>query len=432
MRSMPLMAMSCGPSCRAPCLPKLYRLAETAYATSHEYFVDGSPTVADAIIGSLWRTVMVGGMNAGGRGFYALDITNPTAPQVLWEICADASLCTTADADLGLSFGNPVITKRYSDGRWVALLTSGYNNVSPGDGRGYLWVIDLATGAILHKVSTGVGSSVSPSGLAKITAWAREPDADNTSQYVYGGDLRGNLWRFDLATSPPTVLQLATLRDSAGLPQPITTRPELGQIDNRRVIFVGTGRYLGGSDLQNPTTLSPPGDWSYIGSMYAIKDSGAALGNPRASTTFVVQTLTDASDGRRTISSNPVDWPTKNGWYVDYPSVGERINIDPQLVLGTLVTTTNIPNNNACTAGGDSWIYQTDYRSGRAVNTATGGEVGVFRGGTLTVGNAIVRLQGLSLKIITTGASGVKETRGLNVGSGMNTARRMGWRELDR
>ena len=50
--------------------------------------------------------------------------------------------------DLGLSFGNPVITKRSSDGRWVALLTSGYNNVSPGDGRGYLYVLDLASGAL--------------------------------------------------------------------------------------------------------------------------------------------------------------------------------------------------------------------------------------------------------------------------------------------
>ena len=96
------------------------------------------------------------------------------------------------------------------------------------------------------------------------------------------------------------------------------------------------------------------------------------------------------------------------------------------------MVTTNVPNNNACTAGGDSWIYQFNYRSGQAVSSASGGEVGLFRSGTLTVGNAIVRLQGLSLKIITTGASGVKETRGLNVGGGATNARRVGWREVAR
>ena len=413
-------------------MPKMYRLAETAYATSHEFFVDGSPSVGDAFINGQWRTVLIGGLNAGGRGFYALDVTNPLSPQLLWEFCSSSALCTRSDSDLGLSFGNPIITKRSSDNRWVALLTSGYNNVSPGDGRGYLYVLDLATGAVLHKVSTGVGNSTDPSGLARMSNWVRDPDTDNTAQYVYGGDLEGNLWRFDLDVSPPAVLRMATLTDSAGRPQPITTRPELGLIESRRVIFIGTGRYLGSSDLQDPTTLSPAGDWSYRGSLYAIKDTGAAIGSPRSTGTFQAQTIVEAGSGRRTITGNTTNWSTDGGWYVDFPSTGERVNLDPQLVLGTLVATTNVPNNNACTAGGDSWIYQFNYRSGQAVSSSSGGEVGLFRSGTLTVGNAIVRLQGLSLKIITTGASGVKETRGLNVGGGATNARRVGWREVAR
>ena len=135
---------------------------------------------------------------------------------------------------------------------------------------------------------------------------------------------------------------------------------------------------------------------------------------------------------RRAVSGSIVDWSVHNGWYIDLPSTGERVNIDPQLTLGTLLVTGNVPNNNACTAGGDSWIYQFNYRSGLAVSTASGGEVGVFRPGTLTVGNAIIRLQGTTLKVITTGASGVKETRGVNVGSGATNARRIGWREVAR
>ena len=412
-------------------LPRLYKLAETAYATQHEFYVDGSPTVNDAFVNGQWRTILIGGMNAGGRGYYALDVTNPLSPQLLWEFCS-TSLCPRSDADLGLSFGNPVISKRSVDGKWVALVTSGYNNVSPGDGRGYLYVLDLGTGAILHKVATGVGSTTDPSGLARISNWVRDPDSDATAQYVYGGDLKGNLWRFDLGASPPAVLRLATLKDSSGKGQPITTRPELGQIESKRVIFVGTGRYLGSSDLQDPTTLTPTGDWSYSGSLYAIKDGGVSIGNPRGVDTFKKQTIVEAGNGRRRITGATVNWGTDNGWFIDFPSVGERINLDPQLVLGTLVATTNVPNNNACTAGGDSWIYQFNYKTGQSVTTTTGGEVGLFRSGTLTVGNAIVRLQNLSLKIITTGASGVKETRGLNVGGGAANPRRIGWREVAR
>jgi len=409
-------------------MPRLFRLAEAAYASQHEFFVDGSPTVADALVGGAWRTVLIGGFQAGGRGYYALDVTDPANPTVLWEICTDPSVCSLVDPDLGLTFGNPVITKRSSDGRWVALLSSGYNNVS--DGRGYLYVVDLANGAILSKTSTGIGSATSPSGFARFSAWARDPDTDNTTQYVYGGDLQGNLWRFDLGATPPTVLRVATLRDAADQPQPITTRPELGQIDSHRVVFVGTGRYLGGSDLQDPSTLSPVGDWSYLGSFYAIKDNGTAQGVPRGSTSYVTRTVTDLGINRRGVTGSPINWSTHDGWYMDLPSTGERVNIDPQLVLGTLVFASNIPNNNACTAGGDSWIYQLNYRDGQMVSTAS--EAALFRPSTLTVGNAIVRLQGVTLKIITTGASGVKETRGLNIGTGALNARRIGWRELSR
>ena len=313
------------------------------------------------------------------------------------------------------------------------MLTSGYNNVSSGDGRGYLYVVDLATGAILSKTSTGVGSTTDPSGFTKIAAWARDPDTDNSTQHVYGGDLRGNMWRFDLAPAAPTMMRMATLLDAAGKVQPVTTRPELGLVDSSRAVFVGTGRYLGGSDLQHPSTLSPAGDWSYSRKLVRISGQQRRLTAILERTIRLwSRTLTSLGGNRRAVSGSMVDWSVHNGWYMDFPSTGERVNIDPQLALGTLLVTGNVPNNNACTAGGDSWIYQFNYRTGLAVSTATGGEVGVFRPGTLTVGNAIIRLQSTTLKVITTGASGVKETRGLNVGSGSLNARRVGWREVER
>jgi type IV pilus assembly protein PilY1 len=413
-------------------LPNMYRLADNNYAAGHRYFVDGSPTVQDVYFGGAWHTVLVAGYNAGGRGYFALDVTNPASPSLLWEICSDSSLCSSSEANMGLSFGNPVVTKRASDGKWVALLTSGYNNVSPGDGIGYLYVVDIQNGTVLNRVSTGVGSSTAPSGLARVSAWVREPNTDNTALYVYGGDLEGNIWRFDLSASPPAVLRLATLRDSASKPQPVTTRPELGLIQGHRVIYVGTGRLLGVTDLQDPATLSPAGTWSYRTSMYAIKDGGSALGDLRASGTMIQQTVSDIDAARRTTTKTAVDWSTKNGWFVDLPTTGERINIDPQLVLGTLVFASNIPSTNACTAGGSSWLYQLDFRTGGYVATSTDHASGWLRSSTLTVGNVIVQLSDKSLKNISTGADGTKDVREINTDSTNTTVRRIGWREIQR
>ena len=43
-----------------------------------------------------WRTILVAGLNSGGRGYYALDVTNPLAPKALWEF-TNSTFCVTTD-----------------------------------------------------------------------------------------------------------------------------------------------------------------------------------------------------------------------------------------------------------------------------------------------------------------------------------------------
>ena len=99
-----------------------------------------------------------------------------------------------------------------ADGTWVVLVrTSGYNNIANedgtgGDGVGRVYVLDAVTGTLIRSISTGVGDTTDPSGLAQITAQVVNPSSDNTIEAVYGGDLYGNLWRFDVnKTSGPSV-----------------------------------------------------------------------------------------------------------------------------------------------------------------------------------------------------------------------------------
>lgn len=344
-------------------IPNMWKLADKNYANLHTNYVNGDPIISDICVsgcnsaGAVWKTILVAGLNGGGKGYYALDITAPGTPSLLWEFSA------SNDSDLGYTFGNPVITKK-ADGTWVVLVTSGYNNTTGGSpGKGFLYVLNASNGSILSKISTGVGDSITPSGLSKIAGWADNSEKNNTATYVYGGDLLGNLWRFDInvPAGGSNPMLFATLKDGSGNPQPITTVPVLGQIKKKRVIFVGTGKYLEITDLTNTQQQS----------LYAIKDddNASTLNNPR--TVLVQQTISSAG-GTRTGTANAVDFGSGYGWYLDFPDSGERQNVPGMLVQGILLVPTTVPSNTVCSPGGYGWLNFFDYKTGGSANAATG------------------------------------------------------------
>ena len=230
------------------------------------------------------------------------------------------------------------------------------------------------------------------------------------------------------------------LKDAGGKPQSITARPELTTISGSRVIYVGTGRYLGPDDLSDPATLSPPLPWAYQQSFYAIKDRDIALGNIRSSSPGLVQQiLTTTSPTTRSTSQNAVDWTGRDGWYVDFNPVfasvqdspGEGVNlVDPKLALGTLVVTTNVPATGgvSCSVGGSSFDYHFDFKTGQAVSTSAGGVGGRSLGGTITVGVAIVQLPSGAIKSISTGADTSKTTSSVNTSTAGASVKRFSYR----
>lgn len=335
-------------------IPNLVKLADTNYASKHRYFVDGTPVVADIKKDGTWRTILIGGLNAGGTGYYALDITNPETPISLWEL--DSSV-----VDMGLSFGKPVVGK-LKDGRWVALLTSGYNNST---GRGKLYVVDAATGSVISTLDTGVGSSSSPSGLAHISAWVDFPGINDTVLRAYGGDLLGNVWRFDINdVLPPSGIEatlLGTAKDGTGTPQAVTTAPEVGVWNKQPYVFVGTGKLLGQSDLSDVQKQT----------VYAFVDTlgSTSLGNLRT----VLKAHKTTTDLKiqcvgTTAECNTVN---KKGWFVDLQISKERVNLPLTLIGTTLVIVTNEPKASSCTAGSTTRVY---YAKGDSGETAATGQ----------------------------------------------------------
>jgi type IV pilus assembly protein PilY1 len=400
-------------------LKNIYKLAGAFYSTNHQFYLDGPITVADISAGS-WKTILVGAMGKGGRGIYALDVTGTGAgyPKVLWNFSAEGpdGIANTADdnPNLGYTYGQPIVTKM-KDGTWVVVIASGYNNIpnlpSAGnfptaDGKGRVFVIRASDGVLLKTISTGVGTVVSPSGLAGLNGHVLNLATDNTVERVYGGDLFGNLWGFDLDAG--TVYKVATVSG------PITAAPAISEIDTNTVLFFGTGRYLGQTDLPSVPQAT----------VYGIKDNNGGAVVTEAD--LVQQTM----HGDRTLTVNSVDWNTKSGWFVRLPT-GEMVNLPAQLYGPVLEVATVSPTASACEPGGTGWLYGLNFRTGSASNNKADKVAGTYYSSPL-VGFTIFQDttgQGRLLTVTGGGDIGTKKTDdppGLGKGKGT----RVIWHEI--
>jgi type IV pilus assembly protein PilY1 len=222
---------------------------------THRYFVDGNVATFDIDFGRTqggsgtdWRTILVGALGKGGKSYYALDITDPPAAGATEANIAAKVLWEFTDPDLGFTYGEPVALKTRTHG-WVLVFGSGYNNST---GRGYFFIINPRTGALIKKLDTGEGSASNEAGLAHVQGFILDR-TDGTADSLYAGDLLGNLWRVDLtdsASNYPAPLLIARLTNASGDALPVTSRPlvVVQPVTNRRWVVVGTGKFLGAGD----------------------------------------------------------------------------------------------------------------------------------------------------------------------------------------
>ncbi len=374
---------------------------------AHKFFVDGTPTVVDAFFGGDWHSVLVGSLNKGGKGIYALDVTDPTtvteanaSSKVLWEITNTTPGTDAASgagfADLGYTFSRPTIARlKMADpftgvvtGKWVAIFGNGYDSGGTGDvpGKAVLFIVDIADGSLLRAidVSTTVGSPPSwRNGLS--TPAVVDLNGDGAADYVYAGDLYGKMWKFDLRgttaaswdvayrnTNPTTGTPVPLF--TAGTTKPITVRPQVGPgpRGSGMVVLFGTGKYL---ELIDKTSVG-----STMQSFFGIYDS-----NTYAKTAYVAPTIAGGDLLQQTVTFQAVYSPTvqvrvvsanavttQRGWYMNLAPpagtvTGERQVSDPVLRNGRVVFTTLIPSTDECAFGGSSWLMDIDALSGGRV-----------------------------------------------------------------
>jgi len=388
----------------------------------HAYSVDGSPEVADAYFDTSWHTVLVSGMNAGGQGIFALDVSNPNAytsedaaaATVLWEFTDDD------DADLGFTFGKPTIAKA-NNGKWVAIFGNGYNNTNStvddsnvGSGTALLYIVDLETGALIKKIDTGINALSTPNGLS--TPTTLDSDGDYRADAVYAGDLEGNMWKFDISSADPAQWGVAYLTGTTPTPlytacaeepcsttnrQPITVKPQIGLNKGATgyLVYFGTGTYFMENDNQNNGLQSFYAIWDkdtstltsfnkfHLLQQDIIEEVGVTTanlddnGNPiviyqRATTNFPIYWHKD--------TGLPVDGldddllaDTHLGWYMDLVNTdggntdgkGERSVSNPMLRDGSIIFVTAVPDQDPCSYGGTSWYMELNSVTGSRPET---------------------------------------------------------------
>jgi type IV pilus assembly protein PilY1 len=366
----------------------------------HAFFVDATPGAGDLFYNGQWHTWLVGGLGPGGQAIYALDITNPgtttltgstagnfseanAAALVMGEWNNTTITCqgnATCGQSLGNTYGTPQI-RRLHDGRWAIIFGNGLGSAT-GDAGLFVGVLDPVSGApTFYYLSTSTGSATNPNGIAFVTP--ADLDGDHVTDYVYAGDLLGNLWRFDLTSSTetnwavtPGPLFTAT---SGGQPQPITTAvvvasgaPSPGMQQQLMVMF-GTGQRVpitntsGATYATNTQSLYGVWDWNLTGwNSVAGSAQYAALTAAQAGVTTLTaanlqqQVVTIGVSGNRDINNNAtICWSGQTGctgasaqfgWYLNFPGTQEQVIYSPELVQQALTVNSIVPAANAPTS----------------------------------------------------------------------------------
>ena len=332
---------------------------------THQFYVDGQMTTADVYVGGGWKTVLVGTAGAGGRSVFALDVSNPasfSASNVLWEVNGQS------DTEFGYAMGKPVIVP-LQNGKWVALIDNGYNSTNSDP---VLFVVDIETGAVLAKLRPNDQDDVNGNGLGNLVTL--DADGNGLVDTVYGGDLQGNVWKFDLSGVNASDWNVAyngvpmfIARDLHGARQPITGEFEVatGPGDGYMLYF-GTGRYFAVGD--NSSALG-----QQVQSLYGVWDNGTPItGNRDAA--LVAQTITASQGGLRSVSRNAVNYLQSRGWYMDLlatdingvaQTTGERFFGRPLIQSGAVSFTAYQPQMAAdCKPGGQNWLYRLSLLTG--------------------------------------------------------------------
>jgi type IV pilus assembly protein PilY1 len=382
-----------------------YRLTKSTQAeTGLTSTVDDKPLVYDAFVNGRWRTLLVGSLRLGGRGVYALDVTNPVAinegsaaTTALWEFSnmapasgggTDCQPGARFCSSLGYTYESVNLARiRYQD-KWVALVSSGYFPIDPLDpasretaaSRTSLLVIDLNTGTLIKELRTSTAPQTAARSFGLSQPIVYDFGLDQINDIALAGDLAGNLWRFDISSADPDDWKVDLIfrtYGNGGAPaagdEPIASAPipMADPVTGGAIHVFGSGKFIGSEDRL-------PGIETQH--FYGIRDYGTCRDSNDACSKYpisvnqlVSQTLTqDNFFVRRIITTNPVP-ATSRGWRIPLAIPGEPGERSsgpgfPFYSSNQILLTSVIPKgSDPCDPGASYGLMVVDAANGQAV-----------------------------------------------------------------
>ncbi len=354
----------------------LHLLTDPSYG--HKFYVNSPGFAGDAYLNGTWNTVYASALGEGGRGVFLLDITDPFANNnnpALWERNSNDA----GYEQLGLIDHSPNVVRLYN-GKWGVIFGNGYNSGSgtAENNKAQIFILDAEDGSIIKQFDTNTGGTGATStgqdnGMAE--PLVVDIDNDRIADYIYAGDLLGNMWKIDITSTSENAWDFShgsttnpepfytAVEAVGGAPQSITSKPTIAtHPEGGFVLLFGTGKFL----EPNDNFLTPPVQQN---TFYGLRDRLNGSRPAAARANKVAQTVDntvaqDGSEGRIT-SDNPVN-PNLDGWYLDYLiEPGERIISAPIVIFGFVFFNTYIPTNTPCNFDGDSFLTGIDAIQGR-------------------------------------------------------------------
>ena len=390
-------------------LPYLKYLTHPNYR--HLYYVDGGITLADVQIGSgtesdSWRTVLIGGMGLGGAtcdkgtdcasdttvplpsgtagkkvgfsSYFALDVTDPQNPKLLWEF---------SDPHLGFATAGSAILR--AGGKWFAVLGSG--PTGPVDTRSQqflgrssqplsFFVLDLATGKLLRTIDTGIkeafAGSLSGGGI-DADKWNRSASGNYQDDALYVGYTKkhetsgtwsdGGVGRIvTRESSNPGEWLWNPLVDGIG---PVTSGVARLQDrkDNNLWLFFGAGRYFFKEDDLNGPVQPRLALYGVKEPCYLKKDKldEVCLRQSGEASSVRASALVDQSGENPKTKLEPQD----PGWRIDLDRASGTQGNERMLTTatasasGAVFFTTFQPSTDPCQFGASS-LWRVNYNTG--------------------------------------------------------------------
>ena len=289
---------------------------------------------------------------------------------------------------MGYILGQPTIAKLHNND-WGVIFGNGYNSTNE---KAVLYILNVKDGSIIKKIDLSNGTTGQGNGLSAPAVV--DTNGDFIADYVYAGDLKGNLWKVDITSSNTNSWESAYKSGSTPYPmfvavdasnnaQAITVRPEVGSQPTGQggyMVHFGTGRYLTDGDNSAANTSVP------VNTFYGIWDKPYTdSGTPVERAKLLAQTIStftgtfgSTTATVRTVSNTTIqNWATSGNCNADgsgnclgcrldlrtgySDSLGERSVSNPVLLGGTLpriLFTTLIPQSGACSYGGTSWLME--------------------------------------------------------------------------